>query len=64
MDHMANPYYVLAGLIYGGLNGINNKIDMPPINGDPASFEKSELEKNFIFTIPKTVEEAQSFLFS
>jgi glutamine synthetase len=64
MDHMANPYYALAGLIYGGLNGIKNKTDMPPIIGDPASFEKSVLEKNFIFTIPKTVEEAQSFLFS
>ena len=60
-DATANPYYAYAAILMAGLDGIKNKID-PVANGwgpyDCNLYDLSDIEKEKIQSLPKTLDEA------
>ncbi len=58
-DLSANPYLVVAAVIAAGLHGVASSAPLPePVNVDPASLSKSELESLGAVALPHTLAEA------
>jgi glutamine synthetase len=58
-DPMANPYLVLSVLLAAGLDGIENRIEVPePVNSNIFSMSLKEKQERQIISLPKDLEEA------
>ncbi|MHA3700610.1 glutamine synthetase family protein [Jatrophihabitans sp. YIM 134969] len=58
-DLAANPYLVVASLLYAGLAGIADAATLPePVDVDPASLSESERAARGIAALPSSVEQA------
>jgi glutamine synthetase len=58
VDASANPYIALGGLIAGGLDGIERKLDPgAPCEHDPAELSEAERERNGIRRLPTSMSE-------
>ena len=62
-DPMANPYLAYAMLIYAGLYGITNKLDMPPA-AQINFFKADESEAKQYKELPKTLDEAKKLAYN
>jgi glutamine synthetase len=58
-DQTANPYLVLAALIFAGLAGIDDGVKLPaPVDVDPALVAEAERERRGIARLPGSLGEA------
>ena len=58
-DQMANPYLLVAGLIFAGLSGIDVKAVLPePVDVDPALLSDDERAERGIRRLPSTLDES------
>lgn len=59
VDGTCNPYLALGAILAAGAYGIKNKIEpSDPIEVDPATFSKEELDERGIFRLPETLGDA------
>lgn len=59
VDPAANPYLALAVLLQAGLDGIENKLEVPePKNKTMYELSKTEMEKEHIDILPTNLKEA------
>ena len=57
-DQAANPYLVVAALLYAGLAGVRDAATLPPsIDVDPASLSEHERAKRGIVALPTSLSE-------
>jgi glutamine synthetase len=57
-DPTANPYILYAAIIYAGLDGIKNKIELEPIEKNIYKMTKQEIAQNKIERLPQNLSEA------
>jgi len=58
-DQTANPYLLVAGLIFAGLSGVNGKAQLPePVAVDPAVLSDDERERRGIRRLPASLAES------
>jgi glutamine synthetase len=58
-DESANPYLVVAGLLYAGLAGMSAGASLPPqVDVDPASLSDQERARRGIARLPTSLEQA------
>lgn len=58
-DATASPYMVLAALVFAGLEGIKQKMNLPPmLDRDPADYSEAERKKIGIRPLPSSLGEA------
>ena len=54
-----NPYLALAACLQAGLNGIENKMELPPcVQGNLFGMQPEELENRHVERIPETLGDA------
>jgi glutamine synthetase len=59
VDLAANPYLALAGVLAAGLDGMRRgQRPRPPVSGDPAGFDPTELAERGIRRLPESLPEA------
>jgi glutamine synthetase len=60
-DETANPYLVLAGLLFAGMAGLTGKVSLPePVDVDPGTLGDDELARRGIRRLPATLADAVS----
>lgn len=58
-DSTANPYLAIAACLKAGLAGIKENIPLPPsVDFDPYTVSEKEREKNGVYTLPMSLDEA------
>ncbi|UCI31864.1 glutamine synthetase family protein [Mesorhizobium sp. B4-1-4] len=58
-DGLCNPYLALAAILIAGMQGIQNKLPLPPaMDADPSKLSQPELDALQLVPVPSSLEEA------